>query len=55
MQHSLAKQGKACSAIPLPFDQFELGDMALHHSIIDPPSEASSHRVNLGIKLLKFR
>ena len=45
VKHALAEQRKACSAISLSFDQFQLGHVSLDHAIIDPPGEASSHRV----------
>ena len=45
MKDPLAEQGKVCLAIALSFDQFELGHVTFHHAIIDPPSEASSHRI----------
>src|SRR6266571_1321189 len=40
-----AEKRKACLAISLSFDQFQLGHMAFHHAVIDPPGETSSHRV----------
>jgi hypothetical protein len=30
MQHSLAEEGKASSAIALPFDEFEFVDLTFH-------------------------
>jgi hypothetical protein len=45
MKHPLAEQREACPTIPLSFNQFELGHMALNHAIINPPGETSSHGV----------
>src|SRR6266567_3542091 len=45
MKYPLAEQRKARPTIPLSFDQFQLGHMSLHHTIIDPPGETGSHRV----------
>ena len=45
MKHPLAEQREACPTIPLSFNQFELGHMALNHTIINPPGETSSHGV----------
>jgi hypothetical protein len=48
MKHPLAQERKSCPAITLSFDQFELGDMALDHAVIDPPGEASSRLASLS-------
>jgi hypothetical protein len=45
MEHALAQEWKARPAIALSFDQFQLGHVSLHHAVIDPPGETSSHRV----------
>src|SRR5712692_1835747 len=45
MEDPLAKEGKACSAVALSFDQFQLGYVAFHHAITDPPGQTSSHRI----------
>ncbi|SRR6266487_3629298 len=45
MKHPFAQQRKACPAIPLSFDQFELGHVAFDYAIVDPPGETSSHRI----------
>ena len=45
VEHTLAQQRKTCPAIALPFDQFQLRHMPFHHTVIDPPGKASSHRL----------
>src|SRR5689334_9110531 len=59
MEDPLAQKGKSSLAISLSFEQFELGDMAFHHSVIDPPSETSSHGIFVFLypshKGLEFR
>ena len=45
VKHPFTQERKARSAISLPFDQFQLGHVSLNHAVIDPPGEASSHRV----------
>ena len=45
MQHPLAEQRKASLPIALSFDQLQLGHMAFHHAVIDPPGEPCSHRL----------
>jgi hypothetical protein len=37
MKNPFSQEGKSGSAIALPFDQFELGHVSLHHAVIDPP------------------
>jgi hypothetical protein len=58
MKDSLAEEWKASPAIPLSFDQFELGHVPFDHPVIDRPSEAISHRVfvflNTSSKGLEF-
>ena len=39
MKHPFAQQRKAGLSIALAFNQFQFGDMALNHTIVDPPSE----------------
>ena len=39
MQHTLAEQGKSGPAIPLSFDQLQLGDVAFRLTIVDVPAE----------------
>jgi len=45
MKHPLAEQREACPAVPLSFNQFQLGHLSLNHTIIEPPGETSSHGV----------
>jgi len=37
MEDPLAEQRKVRLPIALSFDQFELGHLSFHHSVIDPP------------------
>lgn len=43
MKNLFAQQREACSAISLPFDEFQFGDVALYHAVVDPPGEAIFH------------
>ena len=45
MEDPLAEQRKVRLPIALSFDQFEPGHVPFHHAVVDPPGEASSHRV----------
>ena len=45
VKHTFAQERKACLAIPLSFDQFQLGHVAFHHAVTDPPGETSSHGI----------
>jgi hypothetical protein len=45
MEHSFSQQWKARAAVALPFDQFQLGHLALDHPVVDRPRETGSHRV----------
>jgi hypothetical protein len=45
MEHPLTQQRKACPAISLSFDQFQLGHLSFHQVIVDPAGESSSHGV----------
>jgi hypothetical protein len=45
MKDPFSQQWKACLAISLSFNQFELGHVALDHAVADPPGESGSHRV----------
>jgi len=45
VEHSFPQQWKASLPLSLPFDEFELGDMALHYAVIDPPSKPGPHRL----------
>ena len=45
MKDTLAEQGEPCTTVALSFDQFQLGDVALDHSVVDQPGEAGSHRL----------
>ncbi len=59
VKHALAEQRKACSAIPLSFNQFQLGHVSLNHAVIDPPGQTSSHGIFVFLdssgKRLEFR
>src|SRR5260370_9637039 len=59
VKHELAEQRKACSAILLSFNQFQLGHVSLNHAVIDPPGETSSHGIFVFLdsrgKRLEFR
>jgi hypothetical protein len=59
VEHSFPQQWKASLPISLPFDQFQLGDVALHYAVIDPPSKPSPHRLFVFLdscgKGLQFR
>lgn len=59
MKDAFSEQRKACSAIPLSFNQFQLGHVSLNHAVIDPPGEASSHGIFVFLdsrgKRLEFR
>src|SRR5260370_20976126 len=59
VEHSFPQQWKASLPISLPFDEFELGDMALHYAVIDPPGKPGPHRLFVFLdscgKGLQFR
>src|SRR5260370_3768493 len=45
VKHTFAQERKACLAIPLSFDQFQLGHVAFHHAVTNPPRETSSRAI----------
>src|SRR5258706_16051196 len=53
------EQGKACFAISLSFDEFQLGHVSFDHAVIDPPGEAIFHGIFVFFdssgKRLEFR
>ena len=44
MKNPFSQEGKSGSAIALPFDQFELVDVALNHSVVLGQGQPCQHR-----------